>query len=313
MLNVTSPQQRSFQTIFAEEISWAPAILFSPFLFRFLSLSAALHAKQASCTFDTFTVPSQYTLNAVQGIGDDGTVVGQLVDNKTQHPVGFMRSPSGTITVYSAPNSTTTWLYGENATGTSVGSYLDKASKVHGFTLANGNFSAINYPNASNTWVFGVNHVGALVGSYGGGGSVKGFLLVNGKYTNIVDPGEQVTYPMAVNDNNAVVGSSASGWVNNGFLWQNGKFTAINFPKSRYGTILSGINNSGLIVGNHISADKSLGFIYENSVFKGIVYPGSINTVAGGINNNGVISGQIFLTARRRSATRRRASRRFGF
>ena len=261
----------------------------------FLSLSAALHATQASCTFDTFTVPSQYTLNTVQGVGDDGTVVGQLLDNNTQLLVGFLRSPSGNITVYSAPQSTTTGFYGENATGTSAGTYMDKGQKVHGFTLVNKNFTAINYPKAANTWLFGVNHTGALVGSYGGGGSVKGFLLLNGQYTNIADPGQQVTYPMAVNDNNAVVGSSASGWVNYGFLWQNGKFTAINYPKSKYGTILLGINNSGVIVGNRISADKAFGFIYENGAFKGIVYSGADYTVAGGINNNGLISGQIYL------------------
>ena len=262
-----------------------------------LSLSAALHATTASCTFETFTVPSKYTLNSVGGIGDDGTVVGQLVVNDTQQLVAFMRSPGGVITVYAAPNSMMTGLYANNATGASAGSYQDKGSKMHGFTLTNGTFAAVNYPSAANTWLFGDNHVGALVGSYGGGASVKGFLLANGKYTNIAYPSGQVTYPMAVNDSNAVVGSSTSGWVNNGFLWQSGKFTTINFPKSRFGTILTGINNAGLIVGNHISADKSFGFIYESGAFKGIVYPGSYYTIAGGINNNELISGQIFLTA----------------
>lgn len=265
-------------------------------LISLLSLSAALHATKASCTFDTFTVPSKYTLIAVQGIADDGTVVGQLLDNQTLALVGFLRSPAGDITVYSAPKSTTTWLYGENATGTSVGSDLDSGQKVHGFTLVNGKFTAINYPKAANTWLFGVNHVGALAGSYGGGGSVKGFLLVNGQYTTITDPGQQVTYPMAVNDNNAVVGSAANGWVNYGFLWQNGKFTSINYPKSKYGTILLGINNSGVIVGNRISADKAFGFIYENGAFKSIAYTGADYTVTGGINNNGLISGQVYLT-----------------
>jgi hypothetical protein len=261
-----------------------------------LSFSAALHATKASCAFDTFTVPSKYTLNAVEGIGDDGTIVGQVIDNSTQLLMAFMRSPSGVITVYSVPKSINTGLYGQNALGTSAGNYLDSTSKVHGFTLTNGKFTAMNHPNAANTWLFGVNHVGAMAGSYGGGGAVKGYLLVNGKYTTIAYPGGQVTYPMAVNDSNAVVGSSASGWVNNGFLWQNGKFTTINFPNSRFGTILTGINNTGMIVGNHISADKSFGFMYANGVFKGIVYPGSYYTIAGGINNNGVISGQIFLT-----------------
>jgi hypothetical protein len=56
------------------------------------------------------------------------------------------------------------------------------------------------------------------------------------------------------------------------------------------------VNNSGTIVGNHLSTDRDLGFILQNSEFKAIVYPGANYTTAGGINNNGVISGQIHLT-----------------
>ena len=261
-----------------------------------ISISPAFCGTKASCTFDTFDVPSGYTLNTVEGIADDGTVVGQLIVNKTQAFVGFMRSSSGDFTIYSAPKSSMTWLYQQNATGTSSGSYLDSKSKVHGFTLVNGNFNAVDYPGASNTWIFGVNHVGALTGSYGGAGSVKGFLLVNGQYTNIVYPKGAVTNPMAVNDNNAIVGSSLTGNFSSGFLWQNGNFTTINFPKSKFGTVLSGINNAGTIVGNRLSADNAFAFLYENNTFKSIVYPGAKFEIVGGINNNGLISGQIYMT-----------------
>ena len=260
-------------------------------------LAPVLHAaNKAACTFDTFDVPSGYTLNDVEGIADDGTVVGQLVDNKTQNLVGFMRSEGGDFTVYTAPKSSMTWLYQQNATGTSSGSYMDAKSKVHGLTLVNGDFSSVDYPGASNTWVFGVNKVGALTGGYGGSGSVNGFLLVNGNYTKIVYPKGAVTNPMAVNDNNAVVGASLTGAVSTGFLWQSGKFTAINYPKSKFGTALTGINNAGTIVGNRISADKAFAFLYENGMFKSIVYDGARFELVGGINNNGVVSGQIYLT-----------------
>jgi hypothetical protein len=56
------------------------------------------------------------------------------------------------------------------------------------------------------------------------------------------------------------------------------------------------VNNSGVIVGNHLSAERDFGFIYENGVFKNIVYSGGNYTMAGGINNNGLISGEIYLT-----------------
>jgi hypothetical protein len=71
----------------------------------------------------------------------------------------------------------------------------------------------------------------------------------------------------------------------------------VNFPNAKYGTVLTGVNNSGDIVGNHLAGDNDYGFIYENGVFKNIVYPEAKFTMAGGINNNGVISGQIYLTS----------------
>jgi len=126
----------------------------------------------------------------------------------------------------------------------------------------------------------------------------KGFRLVNGKYTTIGYPNAQVTYALGINDNGDVVGTYASSLVSNGFLWKNGTFTTINYPYAKYGTVLTAVNNSGVIVGNHLSGDKSFGLIYENGVFKNIVYSGANYTMAGGINNNGLISGEIFLTGK---------------
>jgi ABC-type glucose/galactose transport system permease subunit len=51
-----------------------------------------------------------------------------------------------------------------------------------------------------------------------------------------------------------------------------------------------------VIVGNHLSADKDFGFIYENDAFENVVYSGAKYTMTGGINNNGLISGIIYVT-----------------
>jgi hypothetical protein len=262
--------------------------------------SSVMHAAQtASCTFDTFTAPSGYSFSQVQGVSDDGTVVGQLIDTKTQQFVAFTRSASGVFTVYAAPKSSSTWLYGRNGSGVNAGFYQDNVNPehVHGFLLQGSQFTAVNHPNAANTWLLDVNQLGASVGSFSASASVvKGFLLVNGKYTTIAYPNAQATYALALNDNGEVVGTYASGPVSNGLVWQSGTFTTVNYPNSKYGTVLTGVNNSGLIVGNHLSADRDFGFIYENGVFKNIVYSGGNFTMAGGINNNGLISGQIYLT-----------------
>jgi hypothetical protein len=273
----------------------------SAIIITLLAYSAALHAAQtASCTFSTFAAPTGYTFSEVNGVSDDGTVVGQLVDNKTLKFVAFSRAAGGDFTIYSAPKSSVTWLYGSSASGVNAGSYEDTAypGHMHGFTLQGSEFTEVNYPKASNTWLFDVSQIGNASGSYSASATVtKGFILVNGTYTSIAYPNALITNAWAVNDNGEVVGSYVSGPASNGFAWQNGKFTTINDPGKKYGTALSGVNNSGVIVGNRIAADNSFGFIYENGVFENIVYSGAKYTVAGGINNNGLISGQIYLTA----------------
>ena len=100
--------------------------------------TAILHAAQnASCTFNTFSAPSGYTLSDVNGVSDDGTVVGQLVDNKTLESVAFTYSASGVFTEYTAPKSSCTWMYGRNGSGVNAGSYQDSAypGHIHGFLL----------------------------------------------------------------------------------------------------------------------------------------------------------------------------------
>lgn len=261
--------------------------------------AAALHAAEvASCTFDTFSAPAGYSLTQVQGISDDGTVVGQLVENQTQLWLAFSRSAGGVFTMHAAPGSSSTWLYGRSGVGDNAGFYQDKVhpERVHGFILQGAKFTLIDHPKSANTWLFAMNQLGAAVGSYSASPSVvKGFMLLNGQYTTIGVPEAQVTYALGINDNSDVVGTYASGPVSNGFSWNNGTFTTINYPDSKYGTVLAAINNSGVIVGNHLSKNKDSGFIYENSVFKDIVYPDAKYATVGGINNNGVISGQIYL------------------
>src|SRR5208282_1124589 len=89
--------------------------------------ATVMHASEptASCTFDTFSAPSGYTLAQVNGVSDEGTVVGQLMDNKTQAFVAFTYSSSGVFTEYTVPKSSSTWMYGQNGSGLNAGSYQD--------------------------------------------------------------------------------------------------------------------------------------------------------------------------------------------
>jgi hypothetical protein len=264
----------------------------------FVVLPLSSWATQASCAFTTFHAPTGYTFSEVDGIGDDGTVVGQLENTTTLALVGFIHAPGGTTKIFTAPKSRMTFINGRNGFGANVGYYLDNSSvpHVHGFVLQGTVFTTLNHPNAANTWLLGINQLGTMAGSFSASSGTKGFLDTNGTYKTVAYSGATNTTAHAVNDNGVVVGSYSNSLVNHGFIWRSGTFTTVDYPLAKYGTVLSGINNSGLIVGNHISADKIFGFLYVNSTFKNIVYSGASYTTAGGINNNGLISGQIVLT-----------------
>jgi hypothetical protein len=265
----------------------------------FLLSVASYAAHQASCTFTTFSAPAGYSLAQVNGVSDDGTVVGQLEDNNSGSFVGFSRTATGKFTTFAAPNSNFTWFNRRNLAGVNVGSYLDngRTPHVHGFVQSGQDYVEVNYPKATNTWLYGINSAGTVVGSFAKGTAVKGFKLENSKYTQIAYAGALATTPQAVNDSSLVVGSYSDGTVYHGFSWQSGSFTTIDYPKARFGTILTDVNNSGVMVGNHLSGDRAFGFIYQNNTFANIVYSGAKYALAGGINNNGLISGQIYFSA----------------
>ena len=264
-----------------------------------LLVQAAFAANQADCTFTTFTAPQGYKISQVNGISDDGTVVGQLEDKSTGVLVAFSRSTAGKFTTYRAPNSDLTWFNGRNLTGLNVGSYLDNKvpSHVHGFAQSGTDMVEVNYPSATHTWLNGVNASGVLVGSFQKGTATKGFKLDNGKYVTIARSGAQLTAPRAINDNGQVVGFYFDGTLYHGFIWQNAKFSIVDAPNVRYGTQLTGITNGGLVVGNRLNGDKAFGFLYTNSAFANIVYTGAKYAAAGGINNQGVIAGVVVFSS----------------
>ena len=252
---------------------------------------------QASCTFNTFSAPKGYALAQVNDITDDGTVVGQVEDLNSGAFVAFSRSADGKFNVWDAPNSIFTWFASRNLSGVNVGSYLDngRVQHIHGIVQSGNSYVEVNYPKATHTWVYGINAAGAVAGSFSRTpGVVKGFKLAGGRYTVIKYPGALTTNPQSINDSGVVVGSWSDGVTFHGFAWQPGKYTAVDYPNSKYGTVLTDVNNYGVMVGNHLSADRAFGFIYKDGAFANIVYAGAKNATAGGINSSGVVSGQIF-------------------
>src|SRR5208282_3126381 len=84
-----------------------------------------------------------------QGINNAGVIVGYFIDsNNINH--GLVRSPSGTITSFDAPNAAQghtqgTLVYAVNNSGTCTGLFNGQDNLIHGFTRTpNGQFSVFN-------------------------------------------------------------------------------------------------------------------------------------------------------------------------
>ena len=265
-------------------------------LSAFLMAASLVQAKvkQADCSFTTFTAPSGYSIAAVGGIDDNGYVVGQLQENKSGNVVGFIRSADGTFTTYAVPKSYTTMFNHRLNNAVTVGSYQDHKLNIHGFVYTAGNEVAVNYPKAAQSWLNGINNAGTVVGAFIEGVHSKGFQLANGTYTEVAYSGALNTQLESINDNGLVVGYYQDATLDHGITWQNGKFQVVDYPVTKYGTMLIDVNQAGVIVGNQYSGDFASGFFYSKSGFSKVVYSGAKAASIGGINNNGVISGQIF-------------------
>jgi uncharacterized membrane protein len=217
---------------------------------------------------------------------------------------GFARN-NGNFTTIDIPGATAfTLAFNIDGSENTVGSYVDSGGALRGFLLNQdqSDFMVINYPGAKATFVARMNAHGHIIGSYGNEPNTPalslphGFLLQNGIFTAIDVPGAQQTRPFGINNLGQIVGEyvDTSG-VSHGFLLNQGVFTTINAPGGK-STILTDINDNG----------QTVGFTYTGSIVAGlgpsflrdpaggiipIEFPGSIRTVAWGINNLGQIVG----------------------
>jgi hypothetical protein len=161
------------------------------------------------------------------------------------------------FTPFTYPGAASTEANGINNAGVIVGTYFDSAGVMHGYRYANGAFSAINFPNAGQTTALGINDQGDIVGWY------------------TISP--------------------ASGAPPHGYLLHNGAYASIDYPGNQFGTTATGINKNGVIVGNF---DNSQGYVLQNGTFTKLdaaQLPGEpVDTVLNGINNLGVVAGQVF-------------------
>lgn len=258
--------------------------------------STATAQTTAACTYQFFSYPGAQS-NA-HGINRFGNIVGDAFANGTQF--GFVRYADGTFKKIMYPGSQTTQLFRRNASGTTVGLYVDGGGVGHGLVLSNGTFKTLDHPGSSGTVLTGINMYGTIVGYfYDASGHYRGFKYKDGAFTPIQYPNSAHTAPMAISDTGVVTGSYGNGFAIGavqGFVLANGKFASVNDPGAApLSTFLNDVNASGVIVGTGYSQQGGgwvpHAFRLRNGTVERLAVPGAFSAGAEGINGYGVIVG----------------------
>jgi uncharacterized membrane protein len=177
-------------------------------------------------------------------INASGAVTGTYIDNNGVYH-GFLRDPSGSITILDAPGAGTaaeqgTELRGVNTSGTiaggiSVGTVNGVVGASHSLVLVtSGTYTIFDPPQAGahSSIAEAINDSGAVVGTYRDANLVRhGYLRQpDGTFISFDDPEaaqlplsttDDGTNPRSINANGVVVGfyADANG-VRHGFIWQ---------------------------------------------------------------------------------------------
>lgn len=178
---------------------------------------------------------------------------------RAAHPAALSPVQAAQFTTIDAPGAGTgsgqgTVAYAINSTGTIAGYYEDGSGNVFAFILANGSFTTFGV-NGGQALAYGINDKGDVSGTYfdTNSGTWRAFLRTpSGKFKTF-DP---------ANDNGS-------------------------------GIFDPGINRASTIVGDYTGTDSAYHSFFREKGGTPTSFdaPGATNTLAGGINNGGTISG----------------------
>ncbi len=233
---------------------------------------------------DPNSVQAQFKGTRVQGLNDDGELVGLY--NTNSGVFGFYEI-GGVFSTLPDPSPGLTSGFGANGVNNSgqiVGEYDLQAGGYHGYLYSGGTYTTIEDPNAAAvgaTACNSINDPGQIVGSYSAGNGVEhGFLYsggANGTYTNIDVPLAQHTWAQGINNAGEIVGyyeDSSNAF--HGFTYTNGTYATFDDAQGTQGTFAFGINDLGQIVGKYANASGQHGFLYSGGVFLSVDDPSAV-------------------------------------
>jgi hypothetical protein len=228
---------------------------------------------------------------------------------------GFVRDPSGTITVFDGPGSNVTEPNSINTVGAIAGDYYDASLVMHGFVRdPSGAVTSLDASTAPGTLTVArcINDIGTIAGTYQNHSSGSYPLLYHGfvrdpagAITTFDAPGSAATtttgtVPLSINAVGVIAGYySDANAVNHGFLRdQHGNVSAIDAPgagtAASQGTVARSINGSGTIAGYYSDANNlNHGFVRDpHGIITTFDAPGAtFGTFVLSINSAGTVAG----------------------
>ena len=197
-------------------------------------------------------------------------------------------------------SSTVAFAYGINASGQTVGYYVDSNHKRKAFLYSGRDMKDLGTLGGSSSIAYGINDVGQVIGmSYLNGDAVYHAFLYDGSMHDLGTLGESnpnsIAY--AINNRGQIVGQVGIDTQARAFLYQNNKMQDIGTLPGGSGAIALGINNHGDIVGNSFVGGIYYAFICSNSTMNDLnpmidSKSGWLRlNIATGINDKGQIVG----------------------
>jgi len=151
-------------------------------------------------------------------------------------------------------------------------------------------FKKFTVPGSIDTNAGGINNKGVLVGQYTDSSLILHGFILNGKtLTKLNDPNGTSTGAsnLTLDGAIAVVGAYTSTKTGSsmGFLYKGGKYTDIPGPSGAIASAGTAINDAGDIVGDYVdSGGVTHGFLLKGGKYTTLDPPGSLGTVATGVN-----------------------------
>jgi hypothetical protein len=213
-------------------------------------------------------------------------------------------SPSYKFITIAAPNSPYAVASGINNAGVVTGYYLDSSSNYRGFVWQNGAFRTVDYPGAVDTSLGQANNQGVAIGYYGDGTTshTVTYSVSTGVWAALPDiPNYSQNDGYSINDKGVAVGNAFEGSTSVAWVWDpvSLSYSFFTVPgAAQYSTSPSGINEKNEVAGYYADASGVYhGFLKQYGTYTTIDVPGAAGTFLDGINNRGIIEGQIFSAA----------------